>query len=64
MLLSVMDFNLYYIDGNTSIALNEKLNVDDWTQQELKDLIADFKSKNQPSQSLNISQFFFAEDVP
>jgi DUF438 domain-containing protein len=46
------------------IALNNKLNVDDWTQQELKDLVSDFKSRSKPLDSTSATEFIFAEEVP
>jgi hypothetical protein len=47
------------------IALNNKLNVDDWTQQELKDFISDFKSRSKPLDSAaSTNEFLFAEEVP
>ena len=47
------------------IALNNKLNVDDWTQQELKDFVSDFKSRSEPlSEDSAPTEFVFAEEVP
>ena len=47
------------------LALNNKLNVDDWTQQELKDFVADFKSRSKPLEnSATTNEFNFAEEVP